>query len=75
MIRRNVSGATRHGGAWLHDPFRSKIKTPFIRKDPLLQTIFAPPGDFRREKPRRPVGEGMPHGPAASGLLPPALKK
>jgi hypothetical protein len=53
-IRRNVSGATRHGGAWLHDPSRSKINTPFIRKDSPLQTIFTPPGDFRREKPRTP---------------------
>jgi hypothetical protein len=31
-IRHNISGATRHGGAWFHDPSPLKIKIPFIRK-------------------------------------------
>ena len=74
-IRRNVSGATRHGGAWLHDPSRSKIKVPFIRKDSSLQTIFAPPGDFRREKPRRHSGEGIPRGPGGKRTAPAGAEK
>jgi hypothetical protein len=72
-IRRNVSG--QPGGSRLPDSSRSNIEIPFIRKDSLLQTIFTPPGYFQREKPRRPAGEGMPYGAAASGLLPSALKK
>jgi len=70
-----VAGAIRHGGAWLHNRFRSMIDTHFIHKDSFLQAIFAAPEDFRRERPRKPVTDGIPHTQAASGLLPQALKK
>jgi hypothetical protein len=60
---------------WLHDPSRSKIKIPFIRKDSPLQTIFAPPGDFRREKPRRHSGEGIPRGPGVKRTAPAGAEK
>jgi hypothetical protein len=75
----HFSRATLHGGAWLHDPFRLKIDIPFIHKDSLLQTFFATffatPGDFRREKPQRPIVDRMPHGPDGKRTSPVRTEK